>query len=117
MTTFRTKNYIFARSDEDGYPGQHEEEDLRLQTQSTEPPTIENLITSIDGVLEYLVPVAALVAVVFIIIGGYMWMTSAGNPDRVKQAQGTLTWAVIGLIFVLLTGLLVRGLLEYVIGM
>jgi hypothetical protein len=28
-----------------------------------------------------------------------------------------LTWAVIGLIFVLLTGLLVNGLLEYVIGM
>jgi type IV secretory pathway VirB2 component (pilin) len=81
------------------------------------PPTIEDLITSIDGVLEYLVPVASLVAVVFIIIGGYMWMTSAGDPDRVKQAQGTLTWAVIGLIFVLLTGLLVNGLLEYVIGM
>jgi type IV secretory pathway VirB2 component (pilin) len=81
------------------------------------PPKIEDLIASIDGVLEYLVPVAALVAVVFVIIGGYMWMTSAGDPDRVKQAQGTLTWAVIGLIFVLLTGLLVRGLLEYVIGM
>jgi peptidoglycan biosynthesis protein MviN/MurJ (putative lipid II flippase) len=82
-----------------------------------EPQKIENLFTSIDKVLGYLLPIAAILAVVFIIIGGYMWMSSAGNPEKVKQAQGTLTWAIIGLVFVVLAALLVRVLIDYIIGM
>jgi type IV secretory pathway VirB2 component (pilin) len=82
-----------------------------------EPQKIENLFTSIDKVLGYLLPTAAILAVVFIIIGGYMWMSSAGNPEKIKQAQGTLTWAIIGLVFVVLAALLVGVLIDYIIGM
>jgi hypothetical protein len=30
----------------------------------------------------------ALIAFVFIVMGGYMWIVSGGDPSRVKQAQG-----------------------------
>jgi hypothetical protein len=40
-------------------------------------------------------------------------MTSAGNPDKVKQAQGTLTWAILGLGLILLAGLLISTLIDY----
>jgi TRAP-type C4-dicarboxylate transport system permease small subunit len=82
-----------------------------------EPPKIEQIAVGFDKVLEIIYPVAILLSVLFIIIGGYMWMSSAGNPDKVKQAQGTLTWAIIGLIFVFLTNLLLQSLVDYIVGM
>ncbi|KUK76775.1 MAG: Uncharacterized protein XD93_0722 [candidate division WS6 bacterium 34_10] len=78
-----------------------------------EPPKIENLFTGFDTVIDWLVPIGVIISLVFIIIGGYMWMTSAGNPDKVKQAQGTLTWAILGLVLILLAGLLISTLIDY----
>jgi len=79
------------------------------------PPKIEELFYSIDGLFKYLIPVGIFLAIAFVVVGGYMWMTSAGNPDKVKQAQGTLTWAIIGLVFILLVGLLLRTVIDYLI--
>ncbi len=78
-----------------------------------EPPKIEELFTGFDTVIDWLVPIGVVISLVFIIIGGYMWMTSAGNPDKVKQAQGTLTWAILGLVLILLAGLLISTLIDY----
>ncbi len=64
------------------------------------PPGLGELAPLIDKILGYLFPVAGLIALVFIIQGGYMWIISSGDPSRVKQAQGTLTWAIIGLIVI-----------------
>jgi len=73
-----------------------------------EPPKITEIATVLDKVMDIVFPFAAVVCVIFIIIGGYMWIASAGDPSKVKQAQGTLTWAIIGLVFVLLSVLIVR---------
>jgi hypothetical protein len=40
-----------------------------------------------------------------------MWIVSGGDPSRVKQAQGTLTWAILGLVIVLV----IFGILRIVI--
>jgi hypothetical protein len=29
-----------------------------------------------------------------------MWIVSGGNPESTKKAQGTMTWAAIGFIFI-----------------
>lgn len=44
-----------------------------------------------------------LVAVIFIIIGGYMYMTSGGNEEKTEKAKQYIKNAVIGLIIVLLS--------------
>ncbi|MCK9415813.1 pilin [Candidatus Dojkabacteria bacterium] len=82
-----------------------------------EPARIEEAFIGLDRVLQYLFPFGVILALAFVIIGGYMWMSSAGNPDKIKQAQGTLTWAIIGLIFVLISGLLLKTLIDYIVGM
>ena len=81
------------------------------------PLKIEDLFSSLDGIFQYLVPIGVLLAIIFAIIGGYTWMTSAGDPDRAKQAQGTLTWSIIGLVFILLVGLLLSTLVDYLGGL
>jgi hypothetical protein len=77
------------------------------------PPKFEEILKGVDTLAEFLMPIAVFLAVLFIVIGGYMWMTSSGEPERVKRAQGTLTWAIIGLIFVLLVYLILNGIIDY----
>ncbi len=46
----------------------------------------------------------SLLGVVFIsytIYGGYLWMTAAGNEEKIKKAKDTIKSGVIGLIIVL----------------
>ena len=72
-----------------------------------------SISTLVNTLLDYLFPIAGLIALIFIIQGGYMWIVSAGDPARVKQAQGTLTWAVIGLIFILIIFSVLRVVLKF----
>jgi len=43
-----------------------------------------------------------------------MWIMSAGDPDKIKKAQGTLQWSIIGLIFVIIVSLILRAVLDAV---
>ncbi|MBI4426135.1 MAG: hypothetical protein HY567_01015, partial [Candidatus Kerfeldbacteria bacterium] len=57
--------------------------------------TVINIISWVLGIL-------ALVAVVMIIIGGFQWLTAAGNEEKIEKAKKVISAAVIGLIIVLL---------------
>jgi hypothetical protein len=39
-----------------------------------------------------------LILFIMFIIGGFNYLTSFGNPEKVKKAQGTLRYAVIGVV-------------------
>ena len=39
-------------------------------------------------------------ALLMFVYGGFMWVTSAGNMDRVKKGKQVFVWAAIGLIVV-----------------
>ena len=52
--------------------------------------------------MEKIVPVAVVLCVAMFIVGGYMWMISGGNPEGKQKAQGTMTWAAVGFIFIFL---------------
>lgn len=67
-----------------GCPGSAEEDD-RLQSVIT---TILNSIIIVSG----------LVAVIFVIIGGVGYMTSAGDSGKVQKAKQTILYAVIGIV-------------------
>lgn len=81
-----------------------------------EPPKLTDgsIRSMVDNALDYLFPIAGLICLVFVIQGGYMWIISAGDPARVKQAQGTLTWAILGFIFVMVILGLLRALIKFV---
>ena len=82
-----------------------------------DPPKLTELFSSFDGITEYLLPIGIVLAIAMVVVGGYMWMSSAGNPDKVKQAQGTLTWAVIGMVFIILAGLVIKTLVDYIVAL
>ena len=51
---------------------------------------------------------AGVIAVVFIIVGGYMYLTSAGNEEAAEKGRKVLTNAIIGLIIIILSAAIVR---------
>lgn len=80
---------------------QTQDEPLRIDSDF-----FDNLLGQNGLVFRYLFPLSGLICFLFIVKGGYMWMMSSGDPEKVKRAQGTLTWSVIGMVFVLLTRLI-----------
>lgn len=69
---------------------------------STDPKTI------IDFVSSWVLGFSAAIAVLFIIISGLQMVTSAGNKDRYEAAKKTLTYAVLGLIIIVLAYAIVK---------
>lgn len=61
----------------------------------------EDIRDSAVSILQYLLTFLGIIAVVIILYGGFMWMTAAGNDDRVSKAKSIIKAGVIGLIIVL----------------
>jgi cytochrome bd-type quinol oxidase subunit 2 len=61
-----------------------------------------DLKETVINVIRWLLGFMTLIAVVFIIYGGFVWLTAGGNEDRVEKAKQIITAAVIGLIVILL---------------
>jgi hypothetical protein len=55
---------------------------------------------------------AGILAVVFIIIGGFKYTISGGDASGIKSAKETITYAIIGLIVTLLA----FGIVNYITG-
>lgn len=53
-----------------------------------------------------------LIAVVIVLYGGFMWMTAAGNEEKITKAKQILTAGVIGLIIIIMAW----AIAKYVIG-
>lgn len=53
--------------------------------------------------LEWLLGLAGMLTVLFIILGGYRYMTAAGNPEGIKYGKKMLQWALIGFVVVMLS--------------
>ena len=55
----------------------------------------------IKNIVKTLVSLAGAVAVVFIVIGGYHYITSSGHPEKLDKAKKTLLYSGLGLVIVL----------------
>jgi hypothetical protein len=53
-----------------------------------------------------------IVAVILVLYGGFMWMTAAGNEERVTKAKQILTAALIGLIIIIMAWALTRFVMD-----
>lgn len=59
-------------------------------------------------VIDYALSITGGLAVLFIIIGGYWYITSGASPGNEKKGKETLKYAVLGLVVVLLSYAIVR---------
>ncbi len=58
---------------------------------------------------------AGLILFVIIIVSGFEFITSGGEPGKVEKAKNTFTWAVYGFIFISIS-ILILGTIEVLTG-
>jgi len=60
--------------------------------------TLQGFECIFANVLSVIVPLAGLASFVTLIIGGFQYLTSAGDPKQAQKANSIITGAVIGLV-------------------
>lgn len=72
-----------------------------------------NLEDSAIMVIDIFLGILSLIAVILIIYGGFVWMTSAGNQDKVQSAQDILKAATIGLVVIMASWAITLYIIRY----
>lgn len=74
--------------------------------------TITNSINKIAGqVVNIISIIVGVIAVIFIIYGGFKYITSGGDSGKVSEAKNALIYAIIGLLVVAIAQAIVRFVL------
>jgi amino acid transporter len=78
--------------------------------------TFGSLDSFVQNALTVAVVVAAIIAIVFLIVNGIKYITSAGESSKTEEAQKGIIAALIGLIVVGVAYLIVRFVVMRVLG-
>ena len=73
-----------------------------------------NLMGTINTIISVVLGVLGILAVAYIIYGGFMFTTAAGDPAKTKKARETIMYGVIGLVVALLAFAIVNFVLTSV---
>lgn len=74
---------------------------VKVATLDCIPLVFNNIVTA-------LLIFSGIVAVFLIIVSGIKFMTSGGDPKQVEGAKHTMTYAIIGLIIILLSFFIIK---------
>lgn len=84
---------------------------LNLGNQTISGPldsSVDSLGKIITKALAFIMPMAGIVLLFVLISGGYDYMLSQGNAEKMKSAQGKITSGIIGFILLIASFLIVR---------
>lgn len=70
----------------------------------------------IGRVLQFMLPLAGVILLIVLIWGGFDFMMSQGNPEKLKSAQAKITTGLIGFALLIFSYLIVR-LLSTIFGL
>ena len=74
---------------------------------------IKTLLINVGGIL---LVAAGTVAAIFIVLGAFQYLTAYGSEEKAENGKKTLTWAIIGLVFVILARLLLGEIWTFLSG-
>jgi len=60
----------------------------------------QDIRVTIMNIVRVILGFVGIIAILIIIYAGYLWMTSAGNPEQIDKAKKTLRNAAIGLVII-----------------
>lgn len=95
---------------------------IAVFAQSAPSPTIQNPISCNDllcvflQVIRLFLGALAAFATFMFTYGGFLFLSSGGNEERVKKGKDTLAWAAIGMVTVLGSWVVIRFILESTTG-
>ena len=73
----------------------------------TDPLGGASIPTIIGRIIKAALGVSGSLALIMFIYGGFIWMTSGGDKEKITKGRKTLVWAVLGLVIVFTAYILV----------
>ena len=73
-----------------------------------------DLMTTLNTIINVVIGIIGFVAVMVIILGGVQYTTSAGDSGKVKKAKDTIMYGIIGLVVALMAYSIVNFILSNV---
>lgn len=70
------------------------------------PPKISDLSTLFNNAVTAIIALAGIVLFIMLIVGGVKYITSGGDPKATEGAKNTITYAIGGLLLILLSYLI-----------
>ena len=64
--------------------------------------------TLIGKIINAVLGIVGSIALVMVIYGGFIWMTAAGNQEKVTKGRDVLVWAAVGLFIIFSSYALVK---------
>lgn len=72
-------------------------------------------VTQLIGqIIKLLLTIGGAIAVLFVIIGGYWYITSAGNEEQAEKGKNTLVNAIIGVVLITLAYVIINVIVNQV---
>ena len=65
-------------------------------TPTPQDPSATSFPEMIDNISRWLLGLLLAVAVIFLIIAGYYFVTARGDPDAIQKARNFVLWAFVG---------------------
>jgi len=75
------------------------------------PPISGDLPTVIGDIVQLMFAFAGIVALIYLILGGYNYIMAGGNPEMQEAAKKTITNAIIGLVVIIISYLIIQFIL------
>lgn len=73
----------------------------------------QEIKTTVTNIITILGIIAGVTSVIFLILGGINYITSEGDPAKLKGAKSTITYAIAGLAISILAPAIVGFVLNY----
>jgi hypothetical protein len=71
----------------------------------------DEFMSDLRNILTFIFSLMGIVAVIVIILGGFHFLTSTGDPGKIKKGKDTIIWGIIGLLVVLFSYAIVNFIL------
>ena len=73
----------------------------------------ETLQSVILNAIQWALGIAGAVAIIYIIVGGFFYITAGGDTEKIEKAKRTIRNAIIGVIFILISVVIVFTLNQF----
>ena len=74
----------------------------------TEVSSAKSVVEIVQGLLNFLLGVSGLLAMIMLVIGGFMFFAAAGDEKRAETAKSIVKFAIMGIAVIVLSLIVVR---------
>jgi RsiW-degrading membrane proteinase PrsW (M82 family) len=87
------------------------------QAVTTDPdsgiPTLQGLEAVFANLVSLIIPAAGIVLFIYLMLGGFRYITAGSDPGKAEGAKNTITYAILGMILLAMAYLIINFIASF----